>query len=329
MAVTRYKPLITGLAGEEPNIVLIKTNDTVGTVTTSGYLNNYPALTSQFNKFDMALVYTTTGPEWFQVSITGTGPNYTYSLINTQSGGNVIAGSNGNAGYLATYPATASTGYLEIQGVSNSANYVTTISNDAFGQASTMNIPDPGNAIGQFMVGATATPFVSGNFPKASGTVGVFVDSGISSSPTAAGTSYVLTSTTVMNTAAVNGAYATPVQLIAAPGAGNAIMVLNAQIGTVVGTSAFAAGGVAHVQYGNTVHGGGSNALSATTPSTEITAATSQIYSQLGLGSIATTVSTGISGLGIFFSNATQAFTTGVGSTVTITLTYVIVPVIV
>lgn len=314
MAVTRYKPLITGLAGEEPNIVLIKTNDTVGTVTTSGYLNNYPALTSQLNKFDMALVYTTTGPEWFQVSITGTGPNYTYSLINTQSGGNVIAGSNGNAGYLATYPATASTGYLEIQGVSNSANYVTTISNDAFGQASTMNIPDPGNAVGQFMVGATATPFVSGNLPKASGTAGVFVDSGIS---VTAGLS-VLTATVTLTASQVNGAYAAPVVLIAAPGAGLTIIPIQMAVYTNVSTP-FAGGANAAVQWGNTVHGAGTNAFSAVIPTAEITAAASQVYI---LGTHSAAALTSITNLGLYFSNITQAFTTGTGSTVTFVIQY-------
>jgi hypothetical protein len=47
------------------------------------------------------------------------------------------------------------------------------------GQASVISVPDPGNAAGQFLVGATATPFVSGNFPQNSGTAGLMVDSGI------------------------------------------------------------------------------------------------------------------------------------------------------
>jgi len=320
MAVTRYKPLITGLAGEEPNIVLIKTNDTVGTVTTSGYLNNYPALTSQLSKYDMALVYTTTGPEWFQVSISGTGPNYTYSLINTQSGGNVIAGSNGNAGYLATYPATASTGYLEIQGVSNSANYVTTLSNDAMGQASTINIPDPANAIGQFMIGATATPFISGNLPKASGTAGLFVDSGISTTSTSANSLQNLTATVTLNAASVNSAYTAGIALIAAPGAGLAIMVNSCIIYTNVST-AFAAGGVGVVQFASTAHGAGTNALSGTIASANITAASSQVIRYAG----STTALTGITNVGLYFSNQTQLFTTGTNSSLTFVINYNIV----
>ena len=41
-----------------------------------------------------------------------------------------------------------------------------------------VSIPDPVNALARLMIGATATPFVSGNFPIASGTGGLFIDSG-------------------------------------------------------------------------------------------------------------------------------------------------------
>lgn len=93
--------------------------------------------------------------------------------------GNISAGSGGAAGAFYSFPPTASKGSLAITAVNNTGNTITTISNDAMGQASVVNIPDPGNAIGQFLVGATATPFVSGNLPKASGTAGLMVDSGI------------------------------------------------------------------------------------------------------------------------------------------------------
>ena len=69
--------------------------------------------------------------------------------------GNVQAGASGTAGVLKSYPATASKGYLELSGVANTGNTATIISNDAMGQASTVNIPDPANATGQFLIGAT------------------------------------------------------------------------------------------------------------------------------------------------------------------------------
>lgn len=93
-------------------------------------------------------------------------------------GGNIQAGLSGTAGTLASFPSTASKGSLIVAGVANTGNTNTTVSNVAMGQASVVSIPDPANALGRFMVGATATPFVSGNFPIASGTGGLFIDSG-------------------------------------------------------------------------------------------------------------------------------------------------------
>ncbi len=93
-------------------------------------------------------------------------------------GGNIQAGLSGTAGTLASFPATAACGSLIVAGVANTGNTNTTVSNVAMGQASVVSIPDPVNAAARFMVGATATPFVSGNFPIASGTGGLFVDSG-------------------------------------------------------------------------------------------------------------------------------------------------------
>lgn len=139
--------------------------------------------------------------------------------------------------------------------------------------------------------------------------------------------SAAVNSVVTLTSAQVLAAYATPALLIPAPGAGYAIVIQNAMIVTNVGTSAFAGGGVAHVQYTATINGGGANALSATTPAAEITAATSQIYVQTG--PVAATVLTGISNEGVYFSNATGAFTTGVGSSLTFVLNYTIVPAVV
>ncbi len=94
------------------------------------------------------------------------------------NGGNIQAGLSGTAGFLASFPATLAKGSLRVTAVANTGDTLTTISNVAMAQASVVSIPDPANAIGRFMVGASATPFVSGNFPIASGTGGLFIDSG-------------------------------------------------------------------------------------------------------------------------------------------------------
>lgn len=131
----------------------------------------------------------------------GTTGQITGNLSPAINGGNIQAGLSGTAGTLASFPATSAKGSLVIAAVANTGNTITTISNDAMGQASVMNIPDPGNAIGQFLVGATATPLVSGNLIKASGTAGLVVDAafalhaGTTASYAGGGTSNAFTTT--------------------------------------------------------------------------------------------------------------------------------------
>jgi hypothetical protein len=128
-------------------------------------------------------------------------------------------------------------------------------------------------------------------------------------------------STTVTLTAAeVDAAYATPQLLLNAPGAGRAIMITKMSMYTNVST-AFAGGGPALLQYNATVHGGGVEALSATIPAADVTAAASQLYSLNGATSSALTA---ITNQGIYFSNTTGPFTGGTGSSLTFTIQYTI-----
>jgi hypothetical protein len=204
-----------GLGSVLPQVVYINTTDTYAQVTTTGYLTKAKQEGFTFSNEQMALVYTTDdGPVWLKVVVTFSNSNILSTIIslveisapgdvvlptianhiatftNTTgtisedpataiSGGNIQAGLSGTAGYLASFPGTASKGSLHLTAVANTGNTITTISNDAMGQASVINIVDPANAIGQFLIGATATPFVSGNFPQNSGTAGLMVDSGL------------------------------------------------------------------------------------------------------------------------------------------------------
>lgn len=128
-----------------------------------------------------------------------------------------------------------------------------------------------------------------------------------------------LTATVTIPTASVLTSYATPYQLIAAPGAGNIIRVSNVVLYTNFSGSAFTSGGVGVVQYDSTVHGAGTNSLSTTFPAAEITAAASQVYS---LGSNSGNALTGITNKGIYFSNQTGAFTGGGATTLTFYIEY-------
>src|SRR3990167_6043513 len=92
------------------------------------------------------------------------------------SAGDITAGSSGNAGFVSSFPTTASKGSLQLAAVDNTGNTITTISNAAMGQASVVSIPDPAAATANFCIRTTA--LVSGNVVKASGTAGLLVDAG-------------------------------------------------------------------------------------------------------------------------------------------------------
>jgi len=225
-----------GLAGVYPRVVYINTNDTQSEVLETGYLNQAVANGFSFTNFDMACVSTAPSESsvavstgWYNISNVGTnwslvptvnpgtvvlptkiGHIATYSDVNGTltedatlaiNGGNIQAGLSGTAGTFRSYPSAASKGYLQITGVANTGNTATTISNAAMGQQSTISIPDPGAATANLLIAATNTPFVSGNFPKASGTTGLMVDSGaairsgVTSSYAGGGTSNAFTVT--------------------------------------------------------------------------------------------------------------------------------------
>jgi hypothetical protein len=161
-------------------------------------------------------------------------------------------------------------------------------------------------------------PLTVGDIPSFANANGGLQDSGIS-----AALLQVYTQSITLTQSQVQGAYATPVQLLPAPGAGKAYIVIEAIVYTNFQTSAFAGGGNAYVQYSNTVHGGGTDALSGDIPSAEITASSSQLYA---LGGNVGNALTGITNEGIFFSNASGPFTGGSSaSTIVITLNYQIV----
>jgi len=214
MSILSWTTEITGFEGVLPKMVYIKTTDNYSTITGAGYLNAAVEGGLSISNGDMALVGSSQGPIWLQVSVS----NGSYSLVFPVSssavitptianhiavyndvagtitedaatainGGNIQAGLSGTAGYLASFPSTASKGSLHLTAVANSGDTITTISNVAMGQASTVSIPDPGNAAGRFLVGATATPFTSGNLLKASGTGGLVADQGFAMKSVAA-----------------------------------------------------------------------------------------------------------------------------------------------
>lgn len=167
------------------------------------------------------------------------------------------------------------------------------------------------------------------NLQTTSGTYGLFsvTVSGATGKITLTLVATNQSATVTLTQAQVQGMYAAPALIVPNPGTGLALMPTAAQIITLVGTAAFAGGGIAQLQWGNTIHAGGTVALDATTPVAEITAAASQVYTQYGVPTTTVTPIATVNGQGLYFTNATGAFTGGAGSTVTIALNYMIIPV--
>ena len=119
-------------------------------------------------------------------------------------------------------------------------------------------------------------------------------------------------------------AYDTPLQIVANPLSSQMILVHFASVYVAsTGHTAYATGTAPIIQYSsgstNGAHGLGTIATAAGLAAGDITAAASQVRNLYGL---ATAALTGLSGLGIYFSNATGDYTAGTGTSVTFTVVY-------
>lgn len=106
----------------------------------------------------------------------------TTGIIQTTSGsiriGDISGGSADPIVYM--FSPTGGSGQLRLQSANNAGAFVGTIINASLGQSSTWTIPDPGASAANFVLRPSA--LVSGNIPKASGTAGLIIDSGIAAS---------------------------------------------------------------------------------------------------------------------------------------------------
>lgn len=129
-----------------------------------------------------------------------------------------------------------------------------------------------------------------------------------------------------LSSADIKGMYATPVQMIATPGSGFMIVIVNASMETLPSGTAYLLGGPVTLQYGNTNHGGGDSATGGTLAAADILGATSTLYTfPLPATSSAYVIATD-SNKGIFISNSVAAFSTGTG-TAKINIAYYVIAV--
>jgi hypothetical protein len=227
--------------------------------------------------------------------------------------GNLVAGSSGNAGTVTSFPGTASEGSLLLAAVSNAGgNFTSTLSNAAsVGQNTVYTFPDPAGATANVAVAPSA--LVSGNLVQASGTAGLLIDSGL-----VAGT-FAKTATVSLTSANITGMYATPVSVLAAPGAGKINIIDSVQWDYAYSTAQYTAGGLITLQYGSNAHAGGTVVTTGIAAATfNGLAANGQLYDTAAPWGAANTV---CENAAVYVSNATQAFASGSG-TVTLYIRY-------
>ena len=123
--------------------------------------------------------------------------------------------------------------------------------------------------------------------------------------------------TVSLTAAQILGMYATPVQLVAAPGAGKSIVLHRLLLRLVYGTTQFASGGTVSAEYDSVAHAAGTLATGTIAAAT-INAAASSDNMLPGIAVAPT------QNKGLFISNATGAFTTG-DSTATVYVWYSII----
>jgi len=111
-----------------------------------------------------------------------------------------------------------------------------------------------------------------------------------------------------ISAAAFNGMYVTPIQLVAAQGADTLLVLDRVQLLMTYNSAAYAAGGVAHVQYDSTTLGAGIIA-STTLAAATFQGTVSEAFS-LNAGVVDQPFSTAVN-KGLYLSNITGAYTTG------------------
>lgn len=124
-----------------------------------------------------------------------------------------------------------------------------------------------------------------------------------------------------MTLAQFNGMYATPFQILAAPGSGLMNIIDSVAINMTYGSAALTAGGNVGLQYGNTAHLGGSTASATEAANDYITASANTMFRFGGGLSTGAVTSTAIN-TAIYISNATQAFATGTGASFVVDVWY-------
>lgn len=127
------------------------------------------------------------------------------------------------------------------------------------------------------------------------------------------------TATVTLTAAQITALYDTPVQLIAAPGAGKLVVIDKIVWDIAYGTTQYTAGGAIAAQYGNSAHGVGDAASSSIAAATLNAVAANEVLSASSTQIVS--VKTNCINAAVYLSNATADFATG-DSTATLYVYY-------
>jgi hypothetical protein len=133
---------------------------------------------------------------------------------------------------------------------------------------------------------------------------------------TGAGTAQSVT--VVIPAATVDTMFTTPVTLVAAPGAGNAIDVIDMVVEAVFGSSAFTGGGAIQASYGTGV----TTPATATIAATFLTTFSANQMAKVAGTIAASTASTAVVNQAVTLTNATAVFAAGTGASLIVKLYY-------
>ena len=302
MPILNIQSSQAGLTGILPSVSYINTNDTEDQILVTGYLNqSVQSGLAAFTLPCIACVSTIASagaqPDvgWYEVSYTttsGSPVSAIWSLIPMASPGAVI---------LPTVSGDFAI-FSNVDGTLEDLHY------------------SPSNAAKTKVVMADAATVV-GQFPMFTDINGTIGDSGVLAS-----SFQPLVASVTFNTAQMVTAYDTPLTIVANPLSSQMILILNSAVYTAsTGHTAYATGTAPIIQYStggtNGAHGAGTIATASGLVAGDITASTSQVRNLYG---IATGAQTGLSGKGIYFSNATGDYTGGTGTNITITVSYLV-----